>query len=205
MRRILVITGLGVLLAFATPALTAQGQITEVNPSGVHGTVVILQADEGEEVVRGDTATPTRYSESRQQQLREAELVLVRVADVKEALAPGSIHQFVGMQPGRSERLVVCIDLGNTEDYPPPPLSLVGGDGRQIHEGFAESKAAERSVLAAAQHREPQLPVESNRASHVPNRERYSADVLDFRHRIRIVIATRASQSSSAYRKSERQ
>ena len=57
MRRIPVITGLGVLLAFATPALAAQGQITEVNPSGVHGTVVILQADEGEEVVRGDTAT----------------------------------------------------------------------------------------------------------------------------------------------------
>ena len=142
--------------------------------------------------------TPTRYSESRQQQLRETELVPVRVADVKEALAPGGIHRFVGLEPGRSERLVVCIDLGNTEDYPPLPLSLIGGDGRQIHAGFAEPKAAERSVLAAAQHREPQLPVESDGASQVPNRERYSADVLDFRHRIRIVIATRASQSSYA-------
>ena len=39
-----------------TPLFAAQGQITEVNPSGVHGTVVILQADEGEEVVKvGDT------------------------------------------------------------------------------------------------------------------------------------------------------
>ena len=33
---------------WVTPAFAAQGQITEVNPSGI-GTVVILQADEGGE------------------------------------------------------------------------------------------------------------------------------------------------------------
>lgn len=37
-----------------SPLSAAQGQITEVNPSGVHGTVVVLQADEGEEIVKGD-------------------------------------------------------------------------------------------------------------------------------------------------------
>gem|GEM_PF-3003317 len=35
-----------------SPLIAAQGQITEVNPSGVHDRVVILQADEGEEVDR---------------------------------------------------------------------------------------------------------------------------------------------------------
>ena len=38
-----------------SPLIAAQGQITEVNPSGVHGRVVILQADEGEEVVKGES------------------------------------------------------------------------------------------------------------------------------------------------------
>ena len=42
-----------------TPLFAAQGQITEVNPSGVHGKVVILQADEGDEVVKGDTVAFT--------------------------------------------------------------------------------------------------------------------------------------------------
>ncbi len=44
----------------AAPALAAQGQITEVNPSGVHGTVVVLQADDGEEVAPGDSVTFVR-------------------------------------------------------------------------------------------------------------------------------------------------
>lgn len=54
---------------------------------------------------------------------------------------------------------------------------------------FAIPTVSVRSVLAAAHYGEPQLPIESNGASHVPNRERHSADVLNVRHRIRIVIA----------------
>lgn len=40
--------------AVYTPLIAAQGQITEVNPSGVHGTIIVVQADDGEEVVKGD-------------------------------------------------------------------------------------------------------------------------------------------------------
>ena len=43
-----VILTLTIVALWATPAFAAQGQITEVNPSGT-GTVVILQADEGDE------------------------------------------------------------------------------------------------------------------------------------------------------------
>ena len=46
--------GITLLAAVLSPLVAAQGQITEVNPSGVHGTVVVLQADEGEEVSVGD-------------------------------------------------------------------------------------------------------------------------------------------------------
>ena len=52
--------------------------------------------------VSGDTTTEwllpgARGSESGEPQLRETELVPVGVADMKEALAPGSIHRLVGL------------------------------------------------------------------------------------------------------------
>ncbi len=51
---------LALLTAITSPLFAAQGVITEVNPSGVHGRVVILQADEGDEVVEvGDTVAFT--------------------------------------------------------------------------------------------------------------------------------------------------
>ena len=49
--KILLGTAFFLFTVVASPLFAAQGQITEVNPSGVHGKVVILQADEGTEEV----------------------------------------------------------------------------------------------------------------------------------------------------------
>ena len=46
----IVILAITIAALWVTPAFAAQGVITEVNPSGV-GTGVILQADEGEEII----------------------------------------------------------------------------------------------------------------------------------------------------------
>ena len=45
---VLVVAIVTIMALWMTPAFAAQGQITEVNPSGIN-TVVILQADEGDE------------------------------------------------------------------------------------------------------------------------------------------------------------
>ena len=49
-RKIALGIAMTLLVGGSSPLLAAQGQITEVNPSGVHGKV-ILQADEGVEEV----------------------------------------------------------------------------------------------------------------------------------------------------------
>ncbi len=56
------------LVGVSTPLLAAQGQITEVNPSGVHGKVkVILQADEG--VVEVTFVNPRAFQDGYKPQL----------------------------------------------------------------------------------------------------------------------------------------
>ena len=54
----ILILAVAIVALWVTPAFAAQGQITEVNPSGTGTVTIILQADDGEEVVKVQPASP---------------------------------------------------------------------------------------------------------------------------------------------------
>src|SRR5262252_2760934 len=117
------------------------------------------------------------------QRLGEAELVTIRVGQVKEPLAPfGVARRRVRAIAGRDHARVERVDVGMVEDdaSPPRPRSL-GGLGDQIEVARSGPKARKGGVVAAVKHLKSQHTIEADRARHVVGGERDGADAFDHR------------------------
>src|SRR5712675_2257514 len=118
---------------------------------------------------------------NREQRPSETEFVAVGVNEVEEALTPFGVLGRGSWLVSRCERTVVkCVDIGNVEDYPPPPgpAPLVRlGDEVEIARSC--SKAGERRIFAAMQDLKPQRAVESDGSRHFVGAECNRADSLD--------------------------
>src|SRR5712691_4043432 len=113
----------------------------------------------------------------RRQQLCEAKLVPVRVGDVKEALAPGSISRRLKLQSLCQQCPVVPVHVINSENGAAPPSVLVSRTRHQVEEGFAGFQTADSRTFAAVQQLESKLLVEFDRTSHVTDGEGHCADM----------------------------
>src|ERR1700675_168567 len=82
---------------------------------------------------------------NREQRPSETEFVAVRVIEVEEALTPFGIAGHGSRLVSRGERTVVkCVNIGNVEDYPPPPgPAPLGRLGDEIEIARPCSKAGE--------------------------------------------------------------
>jgi hypothetical protein len=82
---------------------------------------------------------------NREQRLSEAEFVAVGVIEVEEALTPFGIAGNGSWLVPRCERTVVkCVNIGNVDDYPPPPgPAPLGRLGDEIEIARPCSKAGE--------------------------------------------------------------
>src|SRR5262249_49232724 len=96
------------------------------------------------------------------QGLGEAELVTIRVGQMKETLAPFSVaRRSVRAIAGRDHAGMQRIDIGMVEDDTPPPGPIsLGGLGDQIEIARSRPKARERSVASAVKHLEAQHAIE---------------------------------------------
>src|SRR5258708_10087432 len=82
---------------------------------------------------------------NRGQRPGETEFVAVGVIEVEEALTPFGIAGHGSWQVSRCERTVVkCVNIGNVEDYPPPPgPAPLGRLGDEVEIARPCSKAGE--------------------------------------------------------------
>ena len=74
---------------------------------------------------------------------------------------------------------MVRIDIVDPEDYPAPPSRDLAGMDLQVHNCVAEPKAHEHIVRSTGDDFESETLVELHRPGHVPDGERYGADVRD--------------------------
>jgi hypothetical protein len=81
----------------------------------------------------------------REQRPSEAEFVAVGVNQVEESLTPFGVVGHGSWLVSRCERTVVeCVNIGNVEDYPPPPgPAPLGRLGDEIEIARPCSKAGE--------------------------------------------------------------
>src|ERR1700724_3331768 len=93
----------------------------------------------------------------REQRPSETEFVAVGVNQVEEALTPLGIAGHGSWLVSRCERTVVkCVNIGNVEDYPPPPgPAPLGRLGDEIEIARPCSKAGECRLFAAMQKLKP--------------------------------------------------
>src|SRR5258705_8575307 len=82
---------------------------------------------------------------NREQRPSETEFVAIGVNQVEEALTPFSIAGHGSRLVARCERAVVkCVNIGNVEDYPPPPgPAPLGRLGDKVEIARSCSKAGE--------------------------------------------------------------
>ncbi len=120
-----------------------------------------------------------RESTADRQQLREADLVSVRIGDVKEALAPWRISRRLKHQSLCLQRPVVYVHLIDSKNSSTPPPLFVSLTRYKVDEGFAGPQTAKGCTLAAAKQLESELPVEFNGTSHIADGECHCTDVPD--------------------------
>src|SRR5438552_1639210 len=94
------------------------------------------------------------------QQFGKADLVPVRISDVKEALAPGGILRRLSHQSWSLQRPVVRVYVIDAENRSPPPPVFVSWTRHQVDEGFTSFQTAERRVFISVQQLESKLSVE---------------------------------------------
>jgi hypothetical protein len=82
---------------------------------------------------------------NRTQRPSETEFMAVGVDQVEEALTPFGVAGYGSWLESRYERTVVkCVNIGNVEDYPPPPgPAPLGRLGDEVEIARPGSKAGE--------------------------------------------------------------
>ncbi len=90
---------------------------------------------------------PVRSSSAGRQELGEAELVAIGIADVEVAFAPGSVPGFVRAQSRLDLRPVFHVSFVDPKDGPPPPTAFVALRLNEIHEGLAYLETGEGCLL----------------------------------------------------------
>ena len=118
-------------------------------------------------------------SACRRQRLREADLMPVRIVDVKESLTPGSVAWLIRLQPSFDQYSMIVIGICDAENRSAPPLRLVRRVRCQIHECLAKPKAAEGGLVSTVYKLEAKLFIERYRLRHVTHGKSNSADVRD--------------------------
>ncbi len=105
----------------------------------------------------------------------------VGVNKVEEALTPFGVAGRGSWLAPRCERTVVkCVNIGNVEDYPPPPGPAPPGRlGDEVEIARPCSKAGEYRLFAAMQDLKPQRAVESDSSWHFVGAQCDRADPLD--------------------------
>src|SRR6266851_8119229 len=118
---------------------------------------------------------------NRGQRPGETEFVAVGVIEVEEALAPFGVAGRGSWLVSRCECTVVkCVNIGNVEDYPPPPgPAPLERLGDEVEIARPCSKAGERRPFAAMQDLKPQRAVKSDSSWHFVGAQCDGADPLD--------------------------
>src|ERR1700732_2926660 len=100
---------------------------------------------------------------------------------MEEALTPLGIAGHGSWLVSRCERTVVkCVNIGNVEDYPPPPgPAPLGRLADHVVIARPASKAGESRLFAAMQKLKPQRAVESDSSRHFVGAQCDRADPFD--------------------------